>query len=196
MWNCNGQTWLQLVVPFHLKLSFQMFPPKKDRFGVCEISFVSKYSWRSSSQSCPKTKILRHLNKHLHLWFQRPITNKKLNVHFCFSVSYTFGKIVCRIEWKHSLTIAAIIRPSSLQTLLSLCSFQLYDIERESHTRPIYVILFNFLEALVFWYFGIVMRKGFFAVCLHGNKCNKCNEITIASEYFTKRVQNNWLTGK
>lgn len=85
---------------------------------------------------------------------------------------------------------AAIKRPSSLQTLLSFCSFQLYDTERESHTRCIYLILFNFLEALVFWH---CYEKRFFAMCLHGNKCN---EVTITSEYFTNRIQNNWLTGK
>lgn len=81
--NCSDRTWLQLVIPPILKLSFQMFPPKIQRIGS-EISFSSKYSWRTSSQLCPK-KILRHLNKHFPLWFQRPIKNKKLNVYFCFS---------------------------------------------------------------------------------------------------------------
>lgn len=35
IWSCSGQTWLQPVIPFLLKMSFHMFPPKKERCGMC-----------------------------------------------------------------------------------------------------------------------------------------------------------------
>lgn len=65
------------------------------------------------------------------------------------------GKLFAELNGKKKhLTIAAIIRLNSLQTLLSFCSSQLYGIEVKVILDLF--ILFNILKLLVFWQFGMV----------------------------------------
>lgn len=73
----------------------------RNSFGMWETAFGSKYSWRRSDQSRPKPKILRHLTKHLHLWFPKPI---KLKISLSISVSQCLrllGKLP--VEWKGNI---------------------------------------------------------------------------------------------